>query len=62
MSKNLDKVMSKYDILILCDFSSTMSEEVKKEFCRAFNCTEKNYHTKLSLLSFFVACVIFIGL
>ena len=35
MSKNLDKIMAKYDkIILLGDFNSTMSEEPMKEFCQ----------------------------
>ena len=38
VSKNLDKIISKYEnILILGDFNSTMPEEAMKEFCQLYD-------------------------
>ena len=38
VSKNLDKIMSKYEnLLILGDFNSAMSEEAMKEFCQLYD-------------------------
>ena len=38
VSKNLDKIMSKYEnILILGDFNSAMPEEAMKEFCKLYD-------------------------